>query len=318
MKLPGNPICLIDDVANNRDEWLRLRQGKISATKIGVILGVNRYKSPLQLWAEETGKVTDYFTGNWSTKLGLLLEPFVAELLQDTLGTNRCYIKLANALYQHKELDWAIASPDAFVVFPDDLKLAELKTANYRNWKDWDDGAIPEAYELQLQWQMGVTGIQSGYLACMVGGNPNEFYYPFLEFDNEIWNIMLDAAVDFRDCVQRDVPPEPGPGDAKLIEKILSRYDSDRMLPEAELIEAETLIPMLLALRNKKKELQDAVDQESDEIKTIENKLRLILGASTAASAAGYRFEVQTVNVAERVSPAYAYTKLKLSKRKYN
>lgn len=311
-----NPRLLVSDIENNRAEWLELRKGKVSATKIGVIMGVNRWKSPLQLWAEETGKVCDDFAGNKATKLGLVLEPFVAQLLQEELG-NGVQVQRCNALYQHSTIDFAIASPDAFVVLADGSSdLAELKTANHRAAADWSDGAAPDSYVLQLQWQLGVMGVNAGYLACMIGGDPSNFPHPYFEFDSDLWELMLEEAQTFIECIQRDIPPEPGAGDAKLIERIVDRNKSVRILPEAEQIEAETIIPMLLGARDKKKELQEVADMQADEVKRLENKLRLLLGDSTAANAAGYCFEVQSVNVAERISPPYSYTKLKLSKRK--
>lgn len=312
LNLPGNPLTLISDVDSNRDAWLEARKGKISATKIGVILGVNKYKSPLQLWAEETGKIEDDFQGNRYTRYGLILEPFIREILAEELGRE---VVASNALYQHSRIEFAIASPDAFIL-SDNLQLAELKTANSRMYREWEDDSAPDAYVLQLQWQMGVTGLSEGYIACLLGGDPANLLYPHFDFDHDMWDFMLSAARDFLHCVQQDVPPEPGPGDSKLIEKIVRRKEGLKTLKEAELIEAETLIPLMLAAKNEKKEIAELLKEKEDEIKTCENKLRLLLGDSTAAEAAGYCFEVSKISIAERIQKGYEYTLLKLKKQR--
>lgn len=304
---------LLTDVALHRAQWLEARKGRISATKIATVLGMNPYQSPLALWCQETRKVQDDYAGNAYTRLGSLLEPFVMDLLAGEIGHP---VVAADALYQHQTVDLAIASPDALVEMPGGaLQLAELKTANARMAYAWEDGAVPDRYALQLQWQMGVTGVHEGYIACMIGGDPTDLPHPLLEFDQELWELMLGAATRFVECVVRDVPPAPGPGDAKLIESLVDRTESIRPLSEAEQVEADAIIPELLAARARKKEIQKDLDSVGDTAKTLENRLRLLLGSSTSAYGAGYQIDLKRVYVPARQNSAYFYTPVRLKKR---
>ena len=49
-------MTAISTAAMSRDEWLKERTKGIGGSDVSTILGLNPYKTPLQLWEEKTGK----------------------------------------------------------------------------------------------------------------------------------------------------------------------------------------------------------------------------------------------------------------------
>ncbi len=65
------PCELILKADAPRDEWLRVRNTGIGGSDAGVILGLNKWKSPITLWAEKTGQVApNDMSGNMAVEAG--------------------------------------------------------------------------------------------------------------------------------------------------------------------------------------------------------------------------------------------------------
>lgn len=101
-------ILSVHDAEKDHDKWLRTRDMGIGGSDAAVIMGLNPYKSPYQLWMEKTGQAAPPdLSGNRFVYWGTKNEPNVAEWFQEEtgkkvrkLGTlqNRTYpFMLANA-----------------------------------------------------------------------------------------------------------------------------------------------------------------------------------------------------------------------------
>jgi putative phage-type endonuclease len=301
----GTGRLILDGVSSNRNQWLALRSGKVSSTTITSIVGVNPYKSAYQLWAEWTGKVRDEFAGNEYTELGSLLEPYVGSLYARRTGRE---VTASDALFAHKDLDWAVATPD-FVVGGDEL--LEAKTGTVRQLSKWADDETPDHYVVQLMWQLGVCGVQNGHLAALLGADPANFVTRTFELDYELFNALLTAADEFLQCVKTDEPPMPNEKDGKLILELVQRNASTRLFTAEQTERLGAIFDELVELRVRKSGLDDEARQLDAQIKRRENALRVALGDSgEGAFADGRRFKVKRVSVPERLASAYEYERL--------
>lgn len=141
------------------DAWLALRRNVLTATDVGVILGMNKYKSVAQLI--EGKENFEYFENSY-TWLGQVLEPVVVECTNKVMGTNfKLFDEGSRSFFVDEELRLG-ATPDA----GEGDTLLECKSTkphNYLRWSGW-----PPAYYLsQLYTQMICTGRNTGYLAIM-------------------------------------------------------------------------------------------------------------------------------------------------------
>ncbi len=128
-------------------EWLALRKGRISASKIPVIMGLSPYQTPRQLWEEELG-----FRPAQECKphmqAGLDCEDVARKWA--IKFNHRCPIK--PKIVFAKENDKFMASLDG--ISDTNSFIVEIK----RNNKEWHEytkkGYIPECHKAQMQWQM--------------------------------------------------------------------------------------------------------------------------------------------------------------------
>lgn len=296
---------LLEEVSRNRDQWLALRERRITGTTITAIAGLNPYKSAYHLWAEWTGKTSDEFRGNDYTDLGTVLEPYVGSLYAKRTGRK---VRSLGSLYQHGVIDWALATPD-FIV--DESELLEAKTATIRQLHKWDDEGTPEHIAIQLQWQLGVLGLERGHIGALIGGDPENFMVRTFDLDHELFSALLELGFDFLEKVQKDEPPEPGERDSKLITQLVKRNNSARLFTSETAEKIGPYFDDLVGLRDRKSELDAEVRKLEAQIKTYENTLKLAAGESSeAAFADGRRYRIKRIECGEKVVPGYSYERL--------
>ena len=311
-------ITILDYIDERREEWLEARKGRIGSSEIGCIAGLNWFKSPLELWAEWTGKVESTLDQDEPFLVfGRTNEPLVRRLTAEKLGK---HLWPANALYAHPEHEWASASPDAFYgepgLFCEPQGACELKTATGKADHMWSDERGPEFYFCQLQWQLGVLGLPEGYLSCMIGGDPRDVRSPFYKFDPAAFESLLELGEDFRRCVEQDIPPDPGPGDSKLIGKIVGRKKGLSVpLNAADAEEIESIIVTLRPLKKEKSTIEAAAKELKSKCSALENKIKLILGkAETGVLPDGREIHATIVRNPGYAVSAFEYTKVTLPK----
>jgi predicted phage-related endonuclease len=143
----------------NDEEWLALRAKVLTATDIGVILGLNKWKSVKELI--EGKKKFEPFENSYIW-LGQVLEPVVVSATNKVLGSNfKLFENGSRSFFADEELKLG-ATPDAG---EGDMLLEckSTKPGNFLRWQDW-----PPAYYLaQLYTQLICTDRNSGYLAIM-------------------------------------------------------------------------------------------------------------------------------------------------------
>lgn len=326
--MPITGKVLLENITENKNQWLALREGKVSSSNIAVIAGLSRFKSPLELWAEWTGKVKNEFIGNDATELGTVLEPFVAKLFEKRTCRP---VEHVNKLYQHKDVDWAIASPDYFIkpydtASLDNNEILEIKTGSYRQLDKWKDGKAPDEYVVQVYWQLGVLGLDKGvispFLGLDVAGEVNDVE---IEFDKEFFSLLLEKADNFRQLVKHDIPPEASVEDSSIIRKLYDRHGKISKLTSAESITVSHILAEINAHKKVLKTYRDQIhiiDTYRDQIRIIndkrkkaENSLKLMMRDSDVFELIdGRKIKLARIKIEERISSAYEYDRLTLPK----
>ena len=120
-----------------RDEWLAERRKSIGGSEIGAIMGLNKYQSPVSVWANKLGIVPDA-EPNEAMIQGTDLEEYVAERFARLTGkkVRRCNYILRNDEFPHMH-----ANIDRLVV-GEDAGL-ECKTASALSVSKFKGGEFP-------------------------------------------------------------------------------------------------------------------------------------------------------------------------------
>jgi putative phage-type endonuclease len=164
------------DQSEDEAGWLAARSKGIGGSEIGTIMGVNQYSSARLLYFKKTGQFQDSTAFEFSEESkermgwGHKLEPLVADEYMARTGKK---VVICPATLQHKDYPWAIANTDRIIVDDEGkpVGILEVKTANSRLLKDWEEGDIPLAYIYQLNWYLWILDMQYGAFAALVGGN---------------------------------------------------------------------------------------------------------------------------------------------------
>lgn len=191
-------------------DWLEWRKKGIGGSDASVVCGINRYKSPVELWMEKTDQLQPQEAGE-SAYWGTILEVVVREEFTKRTGLEVCLVK---QLLQSEEHPFMLANLDGICTSPDyGTCIFEAKTATAYKAGEWGD-SIPDEYYLQIQHYMAVTGCQGAYIAVLIGGNT--FKWRFVERDEELIATLIRLEADFWHHVEDLTPPPLDGSDASV------------------------------------------------------------------------------------------------------
>lgn len=198
-------LRLIDTKELPREDWLTVRKQGIGSSDAGAAVGLNPYKSQLELWLEKTGRDTtlpkiDPHDEESPAYWGNVLEPIVAWHYSKRTGKK---VRRINAVLQHPdpELPWMLANIDREVNGADDVQILECKTAGINGARLWKEG-VPEYVQLQVMYQLAVTGKQVADVAVLLGGQHLEIYR--IERDEQVIARVIELERKFWHYVQTE------------------------------------------------------------------------------------------------------------------
>lgn len=209
----------------SRDAWLEVRKKGIGSSDAAAAVGLNPYKSQLELWMEKTGRGAalpqpDPNDDTSPMFWGSLLEAFVAAHYTKKSG-NR--IRKVNAVLQHNEHPWMLANLDREVMGAADVQILECKTAGMNGARLWKEG-VPEYVQLQVHHQLAVTGKQTADVAVLVCGN--EFRVYRIERDDVLIARLIKLEAQFWQYVESDTAP-PADGSDSAATALQALYPQD-------------------------------------------------------------------------------------------
>lgn len=246
--------------SQERLDWLKGRQTGIGGSDVAAIIGLSRYKSPLDVYNSKVQPVTEEQSpaAYWGTQL----EDIVAKEFQSRTG-----MKVQRVTQQLSKDGWMLANIDRAVVNPsisgtvrvqDEAKQAETgrmlttdailecKTASSYIADQWGDSQeaeivsgnivtehkIPIYYETQVQWYMGVTGASRCYVAVLLGGQDFRIYA--VNRDDDVIKALQDQCRKFWfEHVKTETPPEP-----RTKEEVVQLFTKDN----GEMVEADNAV----------------------------------------------------------------------------
>jgi len=182
-------------------DWLEFRRQGIGGSDASVVCGINKYKSPIELFMEKTGQLPHQEAGEaayWGTRLESLVRDEFAK------RSGIC-VEPVNEILQSETHPFMLANLDGKCKHSEYGNcIFEAKTASAYLAGDWEDG-IPDPYMLQLQHYLAVTGYAGAYIAVLIGGNT--FKWKFIPRDEELISMLIQLETEFWQLVQTNTPP---------------------------------------------------------------------------------------------------------------
>lgn len=224
---PRPALRLVGTKELPRDDWLAVRKQGIGSSDAASAVGLNPYKSQLELWLEKTGRdnglpKADPHDEESPMYWGNILEPIVAAHYTKRTG-NR--VRRINAVLQHPDPDkaWMLANIDREVIGVPDVQILECKTAGINGARLWKEG-VPEYVQLQVQHQLAVTGKAAADVAVLLGGQHLEVHR--INRDEALIERLMTLEQAFWRYVEADTPP-PADGSESAEMALRCLYPAD-------------------------------------------------------------------------------------------
>jgi len=225
------------------------RSKYIGGSDIGAILGLSRFRSPLEVWMEKTGKEIKKLD-SLPLRFGSFAESFVASEYARATGFGLIHDE---SIHIHPEHAFMSAHMDRFVLeggaansTPTPTRILECKTAHPFSSGDWGEvgsDEVPMSYLCQCIWYMAITSINQVDLAVLFGNSDFRIYQ--IDQDLGLENTILEkASLFWNDYVLKDIPP-PAQSEADC-KTLFSRGDPNKSLEaQSETLELAKRVALL-------------------------------------------------------------------------
>jgi putative phage-type endonuclease len=259
----------------------------IGSSEIAACMGLSRWKTPLQLWSEKTGQVdSPDLSENEYVEWGSRLEAVVAEKFAEKHDVKLMAYKKR---FVHPEYPFIQCELDRIIVGTDEI--VEIKTANAWKYKEWqEEEDIPLEYIYQVQLALGLSKRRIGHIAVLIGGNT--YLEKTIEFDQELYDQMIERAVDFwQNYVEKDVAPMATADDNSFLTEL---YPDDS---DPELLQSGQEINDSIAFRQQLSgDIKNLIDQKNE----VEAKIKQAIGENTGLLTDQYKVTWKTQNGAPK------------------
>jgi putative phage-type endonuclease len=245
------------------------RSKYIGGSDIGAILGLSRFKTPLEVWMEKTGKETKK-ADSLPLRFGSFAEDFVANEYSRATGFELLHDE---SIYLHLEHSYMSAHIDRFVLGDQDAlipnRILECKTASPFTFGDWGEigsDEVPMSYLCQCIWYMAITGIDKTDLAVLFGNSDFRIYE--IARDPALEELVIAKASTFWDeYVLKDIPPP-----------IQSEADCQTRFSKGEPAKSVEAGQETLELTKRLRLLNSEIDVREEEISSIKQNIMNQMG----------------------------------------
>lgn len=259
-----------------REQWLELRKKGIGGSDAAAIIGLDRWRSAFDVYADKTGLKPE-IEDNEAMRQGRDLEDYVASRFCEATDKK---VRRRNAILQHPEHTFMTANIDRWVV--GENAGLECKTTSVLNRCKFSQGEFPPNYYVQCVHYMAVTGAERWYLAVLV---LNKAFHVFtIERDENEIAALIEAEKHFwTNHIMKQIPPTPD-GSETTSEVIKQLFPEAREREEVVLFGYEDKIEQYLQLDSQVKKLEKQRD-------ALKQDLQLALSDAEIGRAQGYVVE---------------------------
>jgi putative phage-type endonuclease len=288
----------------NKQAWLEERKTYIGGSDLGAILGINNFRTELDVYFEKTAEgIVEDNVGD-AAYWGTILEDVVAAEYAKRTGFK---IEKPAGLIRHNEYPFIACNLDYWVI--DDQgnsHILECKTANQQKstcWGEEGTNQIPESYLYQVAYYAAITGASRVDIAVLIGGQDFRIYR--YDKDEVMESKLIRVARKFwNNHVLAGAPPKPR-----------TQEDAAKLYPKANGLEVRaddivlTKVQVLQDLKAREKTLAEEIKELQLYIKNYMQDGELLVGEegkcyATWKNSAG-RTSVNTKKLKEEYSDIY-------------
>lgn len=275
----------------NNLTWLEERRKGIGGSDAPAVLGVSKWKTPLQVYLEKRNEVPRQ-DDNELFYWGRMLEPAIRKRYADETGRT---VVVPDKFLQHPQYPFMIGNVDGLL--PDQRRILEVKTARSKDgWGEPGSAEIPETYIIQVQHYMTITAYPIADVAVLFGGNEFQIYE--VPEDKELQELLIQRETEFWTLVLDGTPPDPvSYADVKL--KWGKVSEPVKVQADQAVIDAIASIKELKALQAREDELKTLVMAYMKGADTLIDPVDGKILATWKASKGSKRFDAKAFQAAQ-------------------
>lgn len=294
-------VCDLDDVG--RDRWLQLRQAGLGGSDSSKVLGVDRYGSPLSVYADKLDP--DTVDENARMEWGRRLEDAVASKLAEDLDVDAVDPR---KMWRHPDHPCLLVTPDRI---SSDGAIFEIKTTSSYRAEDWagseTDGLVPNGALVQGLHGLAVTGLDRVHFGVLIDGW--DFRRRTVERDDDLLADIVQREISFwADHIEARVPPPADQLEAttRALAR-LYRYGDGAIDLTGEYVDGLSVAEAL----DHRTALCARIDELEEEVAAINNGVKALLGDNDVGTVDGLRAVTwrNDVNGRRRFSVTVAWKK---------
>ena len=201
----------------DRPQWLKARRRGLGGSDAGAVIGMNKYKSNVRLWEENTGLVVPEDISDkpavifGKTAEAPLRELFMLDFPQYKVDYHEFWMYFSDAR------PFLFATLDGELTDEVDRRgILEIKTTTIQSKTQWDewDNCVPQSYYIQLLHQLAATGWDFAILKAYIRyykdgelkGSTRHYKIERREVQGDI-DYLVGKETDFWHCVMTKTRP---------------------------------------------------------------------------------------------------------------
>jgi putative phage-type endonuclease len=260
-----------------------MRHGCVTSTEASGIMGMSPYATMFELKHQKQAEKPPVFNSNERMKWGNRLEDSIAAAVAEEKGWKVEPLKDYCILPQYRmgsSFDYKVTEPEEAIL---EIKNVDGLVFN-RSWVSDADGATeaPPHIEIQLQYQMLVSGMKKGYIAALVGGN--ELHIIEREAIREIHVKLFKKIKRFWEIVDNDEELAPNfVKDAEFIAQLYKYAHPGKMAEPTPRIDA--IVSQWHDLKREEKRITTSLKEMKAELLTLIDDAEKLKGDGYSISA---------------------------------
>lgn len=276
---------------STREEWLDVRKSGIGSSEVATIVGLNPWETPYQLWRRKVG-IDAPKEENFAMKAGHYLEDAVSRFWADETGREIIKRSAGDWIIRDNDRPYLQVSPDRTYWLTGETRndtnkgILECKTTQMA--VDADD--LPKHWFCQVQYQLGVAGLEHGSLAWLCSGR--EFGYKDIDLVPDFYQWLVEEVSRFwQDNILARVEPS-----AVSVKDVLLKYNRHA---DGKIVEVGAdIFDACSELREIKKQIKGLETTQAE----LEERIKLAFG-----DAEGISFDGQTLATWKAPKPSQKF-----------
>ena len=189
-------------------EQREARKGYIGSSDVAAILGVDKYRTAWDIWAEKTGKIKaeDQEPVSEAAEIGTMLEKAILHGAEKELG--RMILNPERLEFRHDSLP-IVSHPDGIIIKnnePVDAKTSGIMFHLGEGWGEDGTDQVPEPILIQTHVHMLCTKMGVCHVPALLGGRGRVLYH--INATKDLLEIIVEKCdVFWNQCVKTDTPP---------------------------------------------------------------------------------------------------------------